>query len=73
MNLGNNAFDFWGSLIIWSELYEMRNEENAKKNAGVKKKLHLHIHFRMKWLVTEILHTREGTDSAKLLHISTMK
>jgi len=36
MNLGNNAFDFWGSLIIWSELYEMWNEENAK-NAGVKK------------------------------------
>lgn len=73
MNLGNNASGFWDSLIIWSEMYEMWNEGNAKKNVGVKKKLHLRIHFRLKWLVQEELYIPESTDSAKLLHISTMK
>ena len=54
-------------------MYEMWNEGNAKKNVGVKKKLHLRIHFRLKWLVQEELYIPESTDSAKLLHISTMK
>ena len=34
MTLSNNASGFWDSLIIWSELYQMQNEGNAKKNAS---------------------------------------